>query len=75
MHETLEGRADRIKGFTIAHDVFCRNPENELDGTAVVRVEAGRLRNLLARYYAGLGVNDPIVIDIPNQIVADDNPL
>jgi hypothetical protein len=30
-----------------------------------VRVEAGRLRRALARYYGGAGSNDPVVIELP----------
>ncbi|TCU32641.1 adenylate cyclase [Rhizobium azibense] len=62
--ETLAGRAKRIKGYTIAVDVFKRNEGFKQDDP-VVRIEAGRLRRLLERYYLVAGQNDPIRIDIP----------
>ncbi|TCU21333.1 TolB-like protein [Rhizobium azibense] len=62
--ETLAGRAKRIKGYTIAVDVFNRNEGFKQDDP-VVRIEAGRLRRLLERYYLVAGQNDPIRIDIP----------
>ncbi|OWV86263.1 adenylate cyclase, partial [Rhizobium sp. R693] len=62
--ETLAGRAERIKGYTIAVEVFKRNEGFKQDDP-VVRIEAGRLRRLLERYYLVAGQNDPIRIDIP----------
>jgi adenylate cyclase len=51
--ETLAGRQDRIKNYSIAVDVFGR-PAN-FDGMVdpIVRVEACRLRLGLAKYYEG----------------------
>lgn len=62
--ETLAGRAERIKGYTIAVEVFKRKEGFKQDDP-VVRIEAGRLRRLLERYYLVAGQNDPIRIDIP----------
>ena len=58
--ETLNGRGDRIKGKTIAEDVYDR-PGAEEDGN-LVRVDARRLRTYLANYYAGPGAEDPVRI-------------
>ncbi|WP_094447713.1 MULTISPECIES: adenylate cyclase [unclassified Rhizobium] len=62
--EALAGRAERIKGYTIAVEVFKRNEDFKQDDP-VVRIEAGRLRRLLERYYLVAGQHDPIRIDIP----------
>jgi TolB-like protein/tetratricopeptide (TPR) repeat protein len=63
--ETLQGREDRIKGFTIAHDVFHRDDPDDAQSTPIVRVEAGRLRRRLDDYYQGEGQRDPLRIQIP----------
>ncbi|MDP9813116.1 TolB-like protein/tetratricopeptide (TPR) repeat protein [Rhizobium tibeticum] len=62
--EALAGRADRIKGYTIAVEVFKRSAGFTQDDP-VVRIEAGRLRRLLERYYLVAGQHDPLRIDIP----------
>ncbi|NEH35713.1 adenylate cyclase [Rhizobium ruizarguesonis] len=62
--EALAGRAERIKGYSIAIEVFKRR-EGFRQDDPVVRIEAGRLRRTLERYYLVAGQNDPIRIDIP----------
>ncbi|RFB96525.1 adenylate cyclase [Rhizobium leguminosarum bv. trifolii] len=62
--EALAGRADRIKGYTIAIEVFKRSEGFKQDDP-VVRIEAGRLRRSLERYYLVAGQHDAIRIDIP----------
>ncbi|APO72695.1 tetratricopeptide repeat-containing/TolB domain-containing protein (plasmid) [Rhizobium gallicum] len=62
--EALAGRAARIKGYSIAVEVFKRSEGFKQDDP-VVRIEAGRLRRTLERYYLVAGQNDPIRIDIP----------
>jgi tetratricopeptide (TPR) repeat protein len=59
------GRADRLKGFTIAIDVFGRDADFDSSADAVVRVQARRLRELLKQYSATEGAGDPICIVIP----------
>jgi adenylate cyclase len=66
VEETLAGRAGRLKGLTIAIDVFGRDlatfdPEHD----PVVRIEAAKLRRRLEHYYLTAGREDPIRIDIP----------
>lgn len=61
----LAGEAERLKGFAIAVDVFGKDAEFDSATDAVVRVQAGRLRELLGQYYAGEGAADPIRIAIP----------
>jgi hypothetical protein len=62
---TLAGNADTIKGYTIAIEALGRGSDFDPDADAIVRVEAGRLRAALARYYAGLGAHDRLEIDLP----------
>ena len=63
--ETLAGRAERIKAFTVAVEVFGRDHSFDTQGDPVVRLEAGRLRRSLGHYYLTEGRDDPIVIAIP----------
>jgi TolB-like protein/cytochrome c-type biogenesis protein CcmH/NrfG len=65
VEETLEGRAGRLKGITIAIDVFDRSDLEDAQTSTVVRVEAGRLRRRLSDYYSSAGMDDPVRIDIP----------
>ncbi|MFP3546757.1 adenylate cyclase [Rhizobium sp. SIMBA_035] len=62
--ETLSGRSGRIKGYSIAIEVFGRD-DTFTQEDPVVRMEAGRLRRLLERYYLVSGKNDPVRIDVP----------
>lgn len=63
--ETLAGRADRIKAFVIATDVFGRGADFDAHADPIVRLEAVRLRRALEQYYERAGAEDPIVISIP----------
>lgn len=62
---TLAGQADRIKGYSIAVGALGRNDSFDPQTNPIVRVEAGRLRRALERYYTGSGRLDQIVIDLP----------
>ncbi len=62
--EALAGRASRLKGYSIAVEIFNRR-EGFSQDDPVVRIEAGRLRRSLERYYLVAGQLDPIRIDIP----------
>lgn len=63
--EALDGRGSRIKGYTIAYDVFGRNDPEDAQVSAIVRVEAGRLRRHLDDYYAGEGQRSGVRISVP----------
>ncbi len=63
--ETLEGRADRVKAYTIATTVFGRDASFDPQIDSIVRIEAGRLRRSLERYYLTAGAKDPVRIEIP----------
>src|SRR4051812_41505416 len=65
VQETLAGRAGWIKAYTIAVDVFDRDPSFDPVTDPVVRIEAGRLRRCLERYYLAEGAADPVRITIP----------
>jgi adenylate cyclase len=65
--ETLAGRADRLKGYTIAVEVFGRPPEFDAQTDPLVRVEAGRLRRRLIEYYHGEGRDDAVRITLPKN--------
>lgn len=59
------GHARKLKAYTIGLDVFGRDGAFESGGDPLVRVQAGKLRRLLGRYYADEGRDDPIHIRIP----------
>jgi adenylate cyclase len=63
--ETLSGRAEQIKGYTIALAVYGRSEDFDPQVDPIVRVAAGRLRRALDHYYLAEGVNDPVLIEIP----------
>ena len=47
VEEALSGRADRIKAFSVAIEVFGRDETFDAQNDPVVRIEAGRLRRAL----------------------------
>jgi len=63
--ETLAGRADRIKAYTLATVVFERGADFDPQLDPVVRLEASRLRKALEHYYLTAGNDDPIRVSIP----------
>jgi len=65
VEEKLAGRSHRLKGYTVAVQVFGRGEDFDASNDPIVRIQAGRLRRALERYYLVAGVRDPIVIDIP----------
>lgn len=65
VEEALAGRADRIKAYTIATEVFGRGPMFDPQLDSIVRIEAGRLRRALERYYLTDGRASAVRIDIP----------
>jgi TolB-like protein/Tfp pilus assembly protein PilF len=65
VEETLAGRADRLKGYTVAVDVFGRDERFHSQADPVVRLEARRLRRDLDSYYVDAGSRDSVRISIP----------
>ena len=62
--EALAGRGHRLKAYSVAIEVFNRSADFSQDDP-IVRIEAGRLRRVIERYYLTAGQHDPIRIDIP----------
>jgi len=58
------GRAGELKEYTIALEVFDR-PSYDPQVDSFVRVEVGKLRKRLERYYSAEGRGDPLQIEIP----------
>lgn len=65
VEQDLAGNADRLKGFSIGVDVFHKDDRFDPATDTVVRVQAGRLRELLQQYYEGEGAAEAIRIAIP----------
>ncbi|EJZ20223.1 hypothetical protein RCCGEPOP_16213 [Rhizobium sp. Pop5] len=63
--ETLAGRSDFLKAFTIANVVFGREASFDPQNDPVVRIEAGRIRKALERYYLVAGQADEVIITVP----------
>lgn len=63
--EELEGRGERLKAYSIATEVLGRPNNFDPQQDSIVRVEIGRLRQALERYYLIEGKDAPIVISIP----------
>ena len=61
----LAGRADRLKGYTVAVEALGRGAGFDPQSDPIVRVEAIRLRAALARYYTNGGAGDAVVIELP----------
>lgn len=63
--ETLAGRSGFLKAFTIANMVFGREASFDPQNDPVVRIEAGRIRKALERYYLVAGQADDVIITVP----------
>lgn len=62
----FEGQEVEIKEYSIALDAFGRPPDFDPTKDSIVRVEAHRLRQKLARYYQTKGAHHTIRIVLPN---------
>lgn len=65
VQETLAGRADRLKDYTLGAEVLGRGDAFDPRTDPIARVEASRLRQRLELYYATDGASDPVVIALP----------
>jgi len=63
--ETLAGRGEKIKAYSIGVDVFDRDNDFDPGQDTLVRINAIRLRRMLEMYYSKTGKNDDILIEIP----------
>ncbi len=59
---SLQGRGDRLKGYTIGVEALKRNKTFDPQIDPIVRVEATRLRRAMERYYAGPGAGSAVRI-------------
>lgn len=65
IEETIAGRAERLKAYSIAIEVFNRDASFDAQTDPVVRIEASRVRRTLEHYYLTGGAKDPLVITMP----------
>jgi TolB-like protein len=65
VEQSLAGAAERLKGYTIAIEVFRRPADFDAQSDPLVRVEAGRLRRRLLEYYVAEGYANPLRIELP----------
>ena len=63
--KSLSGEANELKEYTIGLEVFDRGPDFDPRIDPIVRMEAGRLRQKLQRYYKSAGQESPLRIDLP----------
>lgn len=61
----LANRSDSLKAYTIAVGALGRNSDFDPQTDPIVRVEAGRMRDALRRYYTNDGRRDRLLIDLP----------
>lgn len=65
VNETLAGRENQIKEYTIAREVLGRPIEFSNGQDASVRIHAMRLRKILGDYYQGPGADAKVLIELP----------
>lgn len=63
--ETIEGRSNQLKEYTIAVNVLNKPVNFDPRQDAIVRIHACRLRRALNNYYKQSGASDPIHISMP----------
>ena len=78
IQQMRDGNGPRVKGYVIALELFKRSEDFDPSKDAIVRVEAGRLRNKLREYYETSGADDPVEIILPKgtyaiQVIDRDN--
>lgn len=64
VEQSLCGRADRLKGYTIGLEVFDKGANFDPQTDTIVRVQARALRQKLDQYYSQDGAHDPVYIAI-----------
>ena len=65
VEKTLAGEAADIKGYTVATQVLGRKADFDPNLDPIVRIQAGRLRRALEKYYGVPRKDDAVVIDVP----------
>jgi len=62
VEEAVQGRGAKLKEYQIGVEVFDRKAAYDPRADPIVRVEAGRLRAKLEKYYRAEGRDDPVLI-------------
>lgn len=62
--QALDHPGEPLKEYQIATEVYGRRADFDPQSDSTIRVQAGRLRQKLAEYYAGEGAADPIVVKL-----------
>ncbi len=65
VEHALAGETGRLKEYSLGVEVFDRQSDYDPRIDPIVRVEARRLRAKLRTYFAEEGVNDPLILSIP----------
>lgn len=65
VEETLAGRQDGLKEYSLGLAVFHRPPDYDPRNDAIVRVQASQLRKRLASYYEHEGQSSTVHIELP----------
>ena len=64
-HHTLNFPFDHLKEYTIATELFGRPQDFDPQSDASIRVQIGRLRSKIAEYNSSIGIDDPVVVELP----------
>ncbi len=63
--ETVEGRAEKLKEFSVGVEVFGRDSSFDPRFDPIVRVQARRLRSQLEKYYAEEAGPEELILEVP----------
>ena len=63
--QTIAGNSRTLKQYTIGVEVYLRETSFDPKSDPIVRIEAGRLRRTLKKYYTNWGESDRVLIQIP----------
>jgi hypothetical protein len=64
-NHALAASGERLKEYMVGLEVYDRGPDYDPRIDPIVRVEARRLRAKLRSYYASIGRNDPVLVELP----------
>ncbi len=65
VRKTLAGKGEMLKQYTIAVEALGFPVDFDSDTNPVVRIQAGRVRERLEKFYENEGENDPLEITLP----------
>lgn len=65
VEKAVAGEADQLKEYSIGVDAFGKPASYDPRSDAIVRLQAGRLRQKLGEYYRTEGKDDPLVFELP----------